>query len=345
VRSPGSYRELLDDASLRRIPFSVSIELTHRCNFRCRHCYLPDLTAPDVLPAARILGLLEELVAEGTLFLTLTGGEPLLRKEWWAIARRARELGLAVRLLTNGSLVDEETADRLRAVDAAVEVSVHAATAGPFEEVTRRAGSLDATLAGVRRLRERGLRVLMKVPVTLFSRPEVEGVFDLAERLGAECRADHRIIHGRDGGLGPLSTRVPEEEMRDFYRSPQYSGPRPGLVSEDRPGGPPCAAGVRYACVAANGDVLACNVMPRPAGNVLVDPFGTIWRESAWFRELREVRWSDLRECAGCGKAAYCSRCPATALVEDGDLRGPSSSACAHAAALERAGLPEAESP
>jgi MoaA/NifB/PqqE/SkfB family radical SAM enzyme len=337
LTAPRSYRDVLDDASRRCLPLAVSIELTHRCNFRCRHCYIPDLTAADGLPTERILTLLEELVAEGTLFLTLTGGEPLLRRDWWAIAKRARELGLAVRLLTNASLVDDETADRLRALDVVVEVSIHAADPVAFEVVTGRAGSHEAAIKGVERVRARDTPVLLKVPITVHNRDEVESVFELACRVGAECRADHRIVHGKDGACEPLMARVREEEMASFYLGPRFAGARPGSAAI-RPGqdGPPCAAGVRYACIAANGDVLACNVMPGSAGNVLEKPFGTIWRESDWFRTLRGVRRSDLGECAACVKADYCSRCPAMALVEDGDLLGRSSWSCSHAEALER---------
>lgn len=337
MSAPRSYRDVLDDASRRYLPLSVSLELTHRCNLRCRHCYIPDLTAADGLPTERILTLLEELVAEGTLFLTLTGGEPLLRRDWWPIAKRARALGLAVRLLTNASLIDDETADRLRALDVVVEVSMHAADPAAFEAVTGRPGSHEAAIAGVERLRARDVPVLLKVPVTVHNREEVESVFELACRVGAECRADYRIVHRKDGAREPLAARVREEEMTGFYGSPRFAGARPGSATS-RPvqDGPPCAAGVRFACIAANGDVLACNVMPGSAGNVLERPFGSIWRESDWFRTLRGVRRPDLGECAACERAVYCSRCPATALVEDGDLLGRSSWSCDHAAALER---------
>jgi HAD superfamily hydrolase (TIGR01490 family) len=91
--------ELLVYATKNTIPLDVCLELTHHCNFRCQHCYIPDFLAPDLLSTERVFGLLEELAEMGTLYLTLSGGEMLLRKDWYEIGRRARDLGFALRPL------------------------------------------------------------------------------------------------------------------------------------------------------------------------------------------------------------------------------------------------------
>ena len=84
--------KLVVEAGKRTIPLEVALELTHHCNFRCQHCYIPDFSAPDLLSTERILELLEELASMGTLYLTLTGGEMLLRRDWYEIASRARKM-------------------------------------------------------------------------------------------------------------------------------------------------------------------------------------------------------------------------------------------------------------
>ena len=110
---PAHQRRLVVQAARLNIPVDVSIELTHHCNFRCQHCYIPDFSAPDLLSTERLLSLLEELADVGTLFLTLTGGELFLRRDWLTIAGRARELGFALRLFSNGTLIDDEVADQI----------------------------------------------------------------------------------------------------------------------------------------------------------------------------------------------------------------------------------------
>ncbi|RLE26515.1 MAG: radical SAM/SPASM domain-containing protein, partial [Acidobacteria bacterium] len=93
----------------------------------------------------------------------------------------------------------------------------------------------------------------------------------------------------------------------------------------------------RYANITSAGDVLACNIMPVVAGNVLEKSFREIWENSPWFKKLRGITRADLETCSECEKYAYCGRCPAQALVEDGDLMGPSKDACAQAEAKEEA--------
>ncbi|MEM7349847.1 MAG: radical SAM protein, partial [Acidobacteriota bacterium] len=108
MKLPVHQQRLIVQAARHNIPMDVSIELTHHCNFRCRHCYIPDFSAPDLLSTERLLTLLEELADIGTLFLTFTGGELFLRRDWLPLARRARELGFALRLFSNGTLIDED---------------------------------------------------------------------------------------------------------------------------------------------------------------------------------------------------------------------------------------------
>jgi radical SAM protein with 4Fe4S-binding SPASM domain len=78
-------------------------------------------------------------------------------------------------------------------------------------------------------------------------------------------------------------------------------------------------------------------VLPLPAGNVRDQPLDVIWKESPLFTRLRARRFGALTDCAACPRSGYCGRCSALALLEDGDLDGPSSRACHIAELRERA--------
>jgi radical SAM protein with 4Fe4S-binding SPASM domain len=334
------FRSLVERAARELIPLDVSLELTRRCNFRCRHCYIPDFHVPDDVSTARLLALLEELAEMGTLFLALTGGEPLLRRDWDVVARRARELGFQVTLLTNGSLVDDRAADTLAELAVQVQISYHSSDPVVFDRVTARIGSAARVLEGVKRLRDRGASVELKVPVSRLNQDGATGVPRLAEALGVEARIFTTIVATKDGGRGPLELRLPAPDAVRLAGDRGAECYSPDEAAEHPAGdGPLCAAGVRYATITAAGDLLACNILPVPAGNINHASFREIWERSAHLQRIRAIRRSDLPECSTCPRLPYCGRCHAQAWVEDGDILGPSSAACAHAAALENATL------
>lgn len=338
MRTPRGLQKVILEAQKHHIPLDVCLELTHRCNFRCQHCYIPDFAVPNLLTTERILKLLEELRAAGTLFLTLSGGEMFLRQDWYLIAQRARALGFYLRLFTNASLITQEIAQQVAALPAAVEVSLYSMDEKVFEEVTKSPGSFRKTIRGIELLRSEGVEVLLKVPITTINYGSYAEVFAYAQKIGAECRADTKIVHRKDGNLAPLRLRVPEEQLLPFYRGPSTGC---ALVEEAEGSaqteGPLCAAAVRFCNITATGDVLACTILPGSGGNVREKPFREIWESSLWLNKIRHLRRKDLKVCSTCSKFHYCGRCLAQALVEDGDLTGPSSWACAHAEALERA--------
>jgi radical SAM protein with 4Fe4S-binding SPASM domain len=156
-------------------------------------CYIPDFAAPDLLPTARILDLLEELAEAGTLFLTLSGGEVLTRRDWAVVARRARELGFFVVVLTNGYLVDEATADALAGLPAKVEVSVSDFRAFPVI-VARRDGD-PAPLA----LRPKGEELREFLAGPHFDCGEVRAAGDV-DPAGTPCAAGFRFCTITPGG-------------------------------------------------------------------------------------------------------------------------------------------------
>jgi radical SAM protein with 4Fe4S-binding SPASM domain len=327
------YADLLARAAAAHTPLEVCLELTHRCTFRCAHCYIPDFTAPDLLPTPRVLALLEELAEAGTLFLTLSGGEVLLRPDWAVVARRARELGFFVVVLSNGFLVDEEAADVLADLPAKVEVSVYSVDEALMDRITGCPGSGRRVQRAVSLLRERGADVVVKTPLMTLNRDAIPAIAAWAETIGVPFRAFPVIVARRDGDPGPLALRVQGEELREFLAGPHYDCGEAGALREADPSATLCAAGLRYCAITPSGDVVACNILPGSAGNVRERSFREVWEGSPWLARIRALRRGDLAACRGCAHQPTCSRCPAQALVETGDLLGPLPAAC------ERAGM------
>src|SRR5207244_9437757 len=90
----------------KRLPLSVHFDLTYRCNERCVHCYL-DHEDHGEMTTAEVKDVLDQLASSGTLFLTFSGGELLLRKDFFELLAYARRLQFDVKIKTNAILIKE----------------------------------------------------------------------------------------------------------------------------------------------------------------------------------------------------------------------------------------------
>src|SRR3989475_12964790 len=99
--------------------YSVSWNLTQRCNLECAHCYMSAFAGADTrgeLSTGECRRVMDEIaLVNPNVFLILTGGEPLLRKDIWEIAGYAAEKRFTTVLGTNGVLLREPEAKLMRA--------------------------------------------------------------------------------------------------------------------------------------------------------------------------------------------------------------------------------------
>ena len=107
--------EMAGKALQRNIPLSVQLDLTYRCNERCIHCYL-DHHDHGEMTTAEIKDLLDQMADAGVFYLTLSGGEILMRKDFFDILEHARLRTFCIKLKTNGVLVRKQEADRIKSL-------------------------------------------------------------------------------------------------------------------------------------------------------------------------------------------------------------------------------------
>src|SRR5947208_2904405 len=96
-----------------RVPLSATLELTSRCNLKCVHCYLGPQEEQwkkrsQEMSTEKVLGIIDEMVAAGTLYLLITGGDPMVHRDFARVYRYAREHGLLVTVFCDGILVNDE---------------------------------------------------------------------------------------------------------------------------------------------------------------------------------------------------------------------------------------------
>jgi radical SAM protein with 4Fe4S-binding SPASM domain len=326
----------------RAIPLSVHVDLTMACNERCVHCYRV-IEDRRELTTEELTTLLADLARAGTLYLTFSGGEIFLRRDLFELIAEAKRLRFDLRLKTNALRVTAAYAHRLRELGVRqVDVSIYSAEAAVHDAVTQIPGSLARSLAGIAHLREAGLQVKLSSPLMRDTVGGYRALRALAERLGVACGIDPMITARNDGDRSPVGLRIGRSALAQVLRERAALEPLPSCApaARDDLDEIACGAGHNAAYVSAYGDVTPCVAMPVVCGNVRETPFAEIWRDSRRMREVRAIRVRDLHTCAGCAAAVFCTRCPGQALVEDGDLYGPSTAACEHAlAAADAAGV------
>jgi AdoMet-dependent heme synthase len=315
------------------VPLSVHLDITYRCNERCEHCYL-EHSGENELTTAEIRGFLKQFADAGTFFLTISGGEPLLRRDCFEIIEYARELKFNVKLKTNAVLIREKHARRLREAGVEqVQVSIYSHKPEVHDAITKLPGSLSRSLEGIRLMRAAGLKVTIANVLMKSNARDFAGVQALAAETGSQYTLDPTITPMLNGDSSILALRLPHEELHGVFRDERLVGrveefcaPPPPIDDGIREG-IPCSAGHTSCYVSPWGEVYPCVQFPLVCGNLRQQPFSEIWRGSERLSEVRTIRAKHLSTCSSCSHLGSCTRCPGLAFME-GNMRGPSSADC-----------------
>ena len=325
------------------IPLSVQLDLTYRCNERCVHCYL-DHRDHGEMNTAEIEDLLDQMAEAGVFYLTISGGEIMMRRDFFAILEHARARTFCIKLKTNAILIGEKEADRLKALGVeSVQVSIYSHRPEIHDAITKLPGSLQQSIDAVRRLRARGLRVIVANVLMTRNALDYPGVQQLARELDAQFIMDPTVTPMMDGDRSILDLNVDERILREVFQNgalvgnvEEFCAPPQGANAEDLDS-LPCSAGHTACYVSPYGDIYPCVQFPLPCGNVRRTKFVDIWRRSPQLNEVRSITLRDMPSCSKCGHGATCTRCPGLAFME-GNMRGPSYQDCEKSYA--RTGVP-----
>ncbi len=326
-----AWAELEARLLARHVPMHALYEVTERCNYACPHCYLPH-RGDDELSTDEAKRLLDGLADAGTMFLTLTGGEVFLRRDFPEIAEHARVREFALRIFTNGWFVDDARADFLAGLaPMAVEISLYGPDAETFEKVTAVPGSFARTRDAIARLTKRGVRTIAKTPALSTNARRIAETATLARALGADFRFD-ALVSPMDGGeTPPLALRTSDDDLAEVFRweaaQGRQSRPEPKALDDA-----PCNAGRGAVAISPRGDVFPCVAIKVPAGNVRERAFREIWEHGPILERVRSITVGSLKECATCEDRPWCPRCAGVAMWEHGSLEAPSLEACRIAA-------------
>jgi MoaA/NifB/PqqE/SkfB family radical SAM enzyme len=323
-----AYREITQSSWKKARPIQALYELTYRCNHLCTFCNNPLSREGSELSTEEAFQVVAQLKDLGVLFVTLTGGEPLLRKDFWEIAEECRRQRLAIRVFSNAYLIDDAVADRLKSLSVVeTSISIHGSRPEVHEKLTRIPGSFQRVVDAVKRLRERGMRVILKTPVTRLNENDLFDIKRIADEHGAFMVFDTTITPRFDGDVSPLGL-APSEDFYRWFWSPEGAllrngvNPKPRTYKGREELEGCCGTGRSGLMVDPYGNVYPCALWFRKLGNVRQQTLAEIWDGSQALKEVRQIA-KDIQDevIPQQEDGEFMSWCPATAEAMTGDAK------------------------
>jgi len=163
-------------------PFLVVWNFTTKCNLRCKHCYAAGRRGE--LSLEQKLDVVDQLADAGVVALAISGGEPLMEDDLWEVASHAAERGLVVNVATNGTLIDEDAALKLKEAGTTyVEISLDSYIPEVHDTFRGVKGAYERTIEGIRHCVEAGLMVGIATTATKLNIEHIPHIIELARNM------------------------------------------------------------------------------------------------------------------------------------------------------------------
>jgi putative heme d1 biosynthesis radical SAM protein NirJ2 len=307
----------------------VSWNTTNQCNMFCDHCYRDASNKlDDELSTAQARKLITEIKKAGFKIMIFSGGEPLMREDIFELGSFAKENGLRPVLGTNGTLITEKAALKLKQAGfAAAGVSLDSLDKTKNDAFRKLENAFDLTLQGIANLKQAGLPFQLHTTVMDWNAGELESITDFAVELGAMAHHVFFLVPaGRGVNIEDEALRVKEYEhtiARLMEKQKQVNieikptcAPQ-FIRAADKKGIPlrfsrGCLAGISYCIISPSGNVQPCAYLDIPLGNVKEKPFDQIWNENPISKELQHMDYKG--KCGYCDYKQKCGGCRARAF-------------------------------
>lgn len=332
-------------------PKWIAWEITRRCNSKCIHCRSssepvvkehPDFSTDD---AYRILNDISNYAKP---VVVLSGGEPLMRKDVFDIARYGTEKGLRMCMATNGVLLNDKGCKKIKESGIKIlSLSLDGATEKVHDNFRNQKGAFRGVISAAKLLEKYEIEFIINSSFTKRNQEEIPKVYKLAKDLGATAWYMFMIVPTGRGEkiMNELISREDYEELLEwhyhieknekdilvrptcaphYYRIVLQKSKEEGIKFKRRSlkfstgGAKGCIAGQTICLIDVDGNVLPCSYFPKAAGNIFRQPFKEIWEKSQLFKEMRNFKGYKGR-CGSCEYINVCGGCRARAYAVTGD--------------------------
>lgn len=317
-----------DFYSLLRTPalIQVMIEITKICNERCLHCYIPHKDKNSLISYCDIIDIIQQCKEIGTVVeFKLSGGECMTHPDFKKIIRQIKDAGFALTLLTNLTLLDDETIGILKDGSlSSVQVSLFSLNPDVHDTITAKSGSLETTLRNLERLKSANIPVSIATQVMELNKDSIADLFAFCEKNGFRFLCDWTIVAREDGTTGNLDYRVKDVSVYEklcntrLHYDPAYGEEMQALLELPLKASNThlCNAGMN--CLQIDTDL---NIHPCPGWDISIGNLKEISIQSAWenspvLENIRKTVLGNFPKCAACDNRNICHICMAEAYNE-----------------------------
>ncbi|UCC95669.1 MAG: radical SAM protein [Candidatus Omnitrophota bacterium] len=312
-------------------PVSAQIELTYKCNMSCVHCYCKGSEKGTELDTSDWKDILNQIYKEGCIWLTITGGEPLLRRDFLEIYSYAKHKGFLISIFSNGFMIEKGLIEHfVKFPPYSIEITLHSLDEKTYEDITQAPGTFNKVMANIEAIADAELPLVLKTVGLKQNKEEIHNIKIFAENIlgKKKFKFDSLVIPRLDGDRTPCLYRLSPEEILEIEElDPDMLTQREKEFKEHTSHSRELE--YKYHCntwfnqfyINPYGRLKFCYMTDKYSSNLREVSFRDGFYNK--FSAILDEKYTSSSKCIYCNLREFCYHCPAKAYLEVGDEEKP----------------------